>query len=276
MDLSPHAVSAASFPTVKKGWDPEEVRAFLTRVAGSLEASQQHATAMEARARAAIAKLQDLTQQQGAAPASATSPAVPNAPDEAESISRALLLAQRTADLTVADARAEAEALRESAAADAATILEQARATADQLVEDARVEGRRAHDAERERAGNEVQALLARRDFLVGDVEHLEQHVAAERERVRAVAAALVEIADRTPAGLAEVRRPLLSASADDAEPAPAPGSHGGDAGGPDAAGVAGADEPQAFSVDGGDPDDEAIDRTPLAGELPLGGGELR
>ena len=73
---------------------------------------------MEARARAAVARLQEL-QQQPAAPAEEAAPAaaVPGAvvPDEAETISRTLLLAQRTADATVADAEREANDIIETA-----------------------------------------------------------------------------------------------------------------------------------------------------------------
>src|SRR6187397_2600872 len=98
MELSPHAVSSATFKTVKKGFDPDEVRSYLVQVAGSLESSQQQATAMEARARAAIAKLQEMA---SAPPPSVAPESVGEAashlvvaPDEAETISRTLLLAQ--------------------------------------------------------------------------------------------------------------------------------------------------------------------------------------
>src|SRR5215210_1247063 len=116
MDLSPQAVSVATFKTVKRGYDPEEVRSYLARVSSTLEASQQQATAMEARARAAVAKMQDL-QAAVAAPPAATEARqeVAAAPDEADTISRTLLLAQRTADTTVAEAKAEAESVAKAA-----------------------------------------------------------------------------------------------------------------------------------------------------------------
>ena len=75
---------------------------------------------MEARARAAVARLQEVT---AAAEKTALSKALDDAgapdsadvvhvsPDEAETISRTLVLAQRTADATIADAKAEAERL---------------------------------------------------------------------------------------------------------------------------------------------------------------------
>jgi hypothetical protein len=60
-------------------------------------------------------------------------------------------------------------------------------------------------------------SLLARRDFLVADVDHLEAFLVEQRERIRDAAADLADICDRVPAGLAGVRRPLLSAAAGDA-----------------------------------------------------------
>ena len=52
------------FKTVKRnGYDPAEVDAFKTTVASSIESAQNQATAMEARARAAVAKLQELPER---------------------------------------------------------------------------------------------------------------------------------------------------------------------------------------------------------------------
>lgn len=233
MDISPQTIRSTGFKTVKKGYDPEEVDSFRNRVAGAIEAAQNQATAMEARARAAVAKLQEVSQQvattRDAAPASGSS-------DDAEVISRTLLLAQRTADTTVSDARAEAEAVTSQAREEASRVLESARVMAAKTVEEGRIEMRRAVEDERVKAENEVQALLARRDFLLADVDHLEQYLQSQRERLRDAAVQLQELVDRVPGGLGEMRRPLLSASAEPlaeeaaepaapatAEPAPAP-----------------------------------------------------
>lgn len=238
MDLSPQSVAAATFKTVKKGFDPDEVRSYLAKVASNLETSQQQAAAMEARARAAIAKMQELAQQASHTPAPApVAPAgepaprstdVNAGPDEAETISRTLLLAQRTADLAVADAKVEAESITAAAHSEAASVIDAARAEAARLLDDARGEARHAKDAELSRAEEAVQSLLARRDFLLGDVEHLEQHVGAQRERLRDAVGALQDLIERVPGGLGEMRRPLLSAAAPEPE--------SGDEGAPDAA----------------------------------------
>ncbi len=207
MDISPHTVRNTSFKTARKGYDTEEVDRFRESVAAAIETAQNHATAMEARARAAVARLQEMSQAGGAAEAASQPSASAN---DHETISKTLLLAQRTAETTLAEAKAEAN-----------HVLESARAQAAQIVEDARVEARKASEGEREGAENEVQSLLARRDFLLSDTEHLEQHIAAQRERARDVATSLSEMVERVPGGLGDLRRPLLSASADDA-PAPA------------------------------------------------------
>ncbi|MEP7204189.1 MAG: DivIVA domain-containing protein [Ilumatobacteraceae bacterium] len=214
MDFSPQTVRSAGFKTVKKGYDPSEVDDFKEKVAAAIETAQNQATAMEARARAAVAKLQEVSQQvtSGAREAGAS----PSASDEdAETISRTLLLAQRTADNTVAQANADAESITVRARVDATTVIDNARSIADKLLDEARLEARRSAESERIKAENEVQALLARRDFLLSDVDHLEHHLGAQRERLRDAAVSLQDLVERVPGGLGDMRRPLLSASAE-------------------------------------------------------------
>jgi hypothetical protein len=91
---------------------------------------------------------------------------------------------------------------------------------AGKLIDEAKSEARRSADSERVRAESEVQSLLARRDFLLADVDHLEQYILAQRERLRDAAVSLQELVERVPGGLGDMRRPLLSASADSEPPA--------------------------------------------------------
>jgi DivIVA domain-containing protein len=196
MAISPHDIRARQFTTVRRGgYDQREVEAFRTAAAEALEHASQEATAMEARARAAVGRLQELQQQQQHPPAVEEPPAaaMPDVavPDEAATISRTLLLAQRTADATVADAEQEAA----------------------QIIEAAKAESRKSGEAERVRVEGEVQALLARRDFLESDVDQLEHFLAAQRERLAAVATTLTEVSSRVGNGLGTMRRPQLSAS---------------------------------------------------------------
>jgi cell division initiation protein len=220
MALSPQRIRDTNFKAARKGYDPGEVDAFVEEVAAALETAQNEATAMEARARAAVARLQELSRE-GAVDASPTATATPAEVtahvDEAETISRTLLLAQRTADTTIAEAQAEADRLLGSARDDASSNLDTARADAAKLVEDAKVDARKAGEGERVQVEGEVQALLARRDFLESDVDHLEQYLVAQRERLVEVAGTLTDLVERVPGGLADMRRPLLSAAAEPA-----------------------------------------------------------
>ena len=217
MDISPQTIRSTGFKTVKKGYDPDEVESFRTQVAAAVETAQNQATAMEARARAAVAKLQEVSQQVAGNPREAATASSHSG--DTDVISRTLLLAQRTADTAVMEARAEADGITAQAREEASRVLDCARTMASKTVDDSRLEARRAVEDERVRAENEVQSLLARRDFLLGDVDHLEQYLQSQRERLRDAAVQLQELVDRVPGGLGEMRRPLLSASA---EPLPA------------------------------------------------------
>lgn len=226
MDLTPSQISSASFRTVRKGYDPDEVDTFLGQVASALEACQQQATAMEARARAAVARLQEM--QASVAIETDTAPlSSPDldrtadeelhvSPDEAETISRTLLLAQRTADTTVAEANAEAERIKQEAQQEAEATIDSTREMSARLLEEARTEARQASEAERQAAENEVQSLKARREFLIGDVDQLEAFLIDQRERLRGAARQIEALCDRVPAGLGAVRPPALSASDDE------------------------------------------------------------
>lgn len=215
MALSPQHIRETTFKSTRKGYDPAEVEAFVEEVAAALESAQNEATAMEARARAAVARLQELSQHAGDTPGAGAGDVVKAKPDEAETISRTLLLAQRTADTTIAEAQAEADRLLASARDDAAAALDAARAEAEALLEAAKADARRAGEAERVQVEGEVQALLARRDFLESDVDHLEQYLVAQRERIVEAVASLNDLVQRVPGGLGDMRRPLLSAAAE-------------------------------------------------------------
>jgi DivIVA domain-containing protein len=223
MELTPSQVSAATFRVVRKGYDPDEVDPFLRAVARALEQAQQQATAMEARARAAVARLQEV--QSGSGTQDDTQPmpapvergdAVHVSRDEAETISRTLLLAQRTADSTVAEALAEAERITNEARTEAEVTIDSTREMSAKLLDEARAEARKSTEAQRQAAQNEVESLVARREFLIGDVDQLEQFLIEQRERLRGAARQIEALCERVPAGLGFVPPPALSASDDE------------------------------------------------------------
>ena len=220
MEMSPQRVRSAEFKTARKGADPDQVRAFLNDVADELERAQNQSTAMEARARAAVARLQEMSEGHAAEAPPAPPMAAPDAADvpaeQSDAIGRTLVLAQRTADSLIAESRAEAARLVAAANSEAAATRDSTREMAATMLDEAREEARRFGETERLAVASEVDSLKARRDFLESDVDHLEQFLVAQRSRVRDAASELIEITDRVPAGLGDARRPLLSASDDD------------------------------------------------------------
>ncbi|MDA3032472.1 MAG: DivIVA domain-containing protein [Actinomycetota bacterium] len=230
MDMNPQRVRSAQFKTVKRGLDPDEVQLFLDAVAGELERAQNQSTAMEARARAAVARVQELSNDavshtaeslrsassEGSLVTSGSTAAgisIDITVDQSETITRTLLLAQRTADTAVAEARAEAQRLREEAEAEIAETIESSRVAAQALLADVRAEARKAGEREKVELAGEVDSLMARRDFLESDVDHMEQFLVAQRSRLRDAANEIMELTERVPSGLGESRRPLLSAA---------------------------------------------------------------
>jgi DivIVA domain-containing protein len=187
MELSPKSITGVQFRTVRKGYDPEEVRGFLAQLARGVEAVQAQSAATESRARSLMTKLQELNARDD--------------PDPGESMKRTLLLAQRTADAAVAEAHEEARALVSAAEEKSRTTLGEAQAKAEQLVTDAEADARRAASVEKTRIDAEVAALTARRDELHAEATVLEGQIRSQRERIRVVASALTAALSE-PSGL--------------------------------------------------------------------------
>ena len=179
---------------------------------------------MEARARAAVARLQELSQQAGGRRPRSRRRVVRASVDEAETISRTLLLAQRTADATIAEAQAEADRVLATARDEADGAPRQrppGRDQPDRGVQGRGPQGRRG----RAGAGRGRGAGAARPSRLPrSDVDHLEQHLVAQRERIVEAVASLTDLVNRVPDGLADMRRPLLSAAAESSSSSPSLG----------------------------------------------------
>jgi DivIVA domain-containing protein len=225
MELSPKAIAGVEFRIVRRGYDPDEVRSFLVQVGKGVEEMRAQLVATDNRARAAMAKLQELST---AAPATAPAPApvavpvpVVEAPREAadaDTITRTLVLAQKTADAAVAEAQerartivAEAEAHAKATLADAdrraAATVADAEAKATERVRAAEEDARRQGDAERTRVVTELQELASRRDRLRSDAENLAGHVTAQRSRVSAAVEVLQQVLQH-PEGLTPIPVP--------------------------------------------------------------------
>ncbi len=183
MEMSPKAIAAVTFPVVRKGYDPEQVRSFLSQLSRGVEELQNRALQAEAKARLA------------------TTPAPAEDSPSVDSITKTLLLAQRTADTTLAEARDEAEGIRKEAADRAESILAEAKAQGSQIITAAEQEALRTGEITRSRVAAEVEVLEARRSALSDDVDALSGHITSQRERVAAAVAALQGALDK-PDGL--------------------------------------------------------------------------
>jgi DivIVA domain-containing protein len=167
MDLTSKMLRDVEFRDRLRGYDTDEVDEFLEQVAVGVD--ELHAQLLAARTQAASAPQ---------APA-ATRAAI----EEDDSIRRTLVLAQRTADLAIAEAKEEASRL-----------LDEAHAEAERLVTDAREEVVRLESA----AESELKARVARlnheRDDLERAVSQLTALVDAERTRLTENLGALVAL----------------------------------------------------------------------------------
>jgi len=226
MDMSPDQLANASFRVVRRGFDPDEVQAFQIEAARALDAAQQYAALMEQRARAAIARASRPDQSGTGSTVTHGVDHTPSGPaltsstvvirsDDAETIGRALVLAQRTADQAVAEAHQQAAAIRAEAEAVALRMRSDVELESARLLADARAEARKAGDAERAKVMGEVSALLARLDFLRDDVNALEAYATEQRQHL-AVAAEAMRVLSETELGRAAISHaPALSAASE-------------------------------------------------------------
>ncbi len=190
-DLSPlfHEIE---FNERFRGYDVEEVDAYVDRVAKAAALVQGR-----------IAELQERVAAAEAAPRPAA-PAPAGEYDDSR-LSRVLVLAQRTADAAIEEAKAEAEAMRIDASADAERMRREADDHASLVLAEAETDRRRliaeaeeaaagAVAAERARVAAEVAELERHRAFLTDDIAILEQHLAEARLTLAASASVLTDL----------------------------------------------------------------------------------
>jgi DivIVA domain-containing protein len=201
MDVTPQVINEVEFHQKMRGYDPDEVDDFLERVAAAV--GQMHDRIREAAERAAIAerraaeleaRVRDVNGRPAApAPAPAhvqaqapvAKPTSPSDEDDAETIRRTLILAQRTADAAVKDAQDAAARTLQSAEEQAQRVLTEAQERARQLVTEAESEARKTADGTRQRLVSEIISLEEARDGLRADHGILERHLEEQRLRLR-------------------------------------------------------------------------------------------
>ena len=193
------------FASVRRGYDPDQVRDYLSQVAEQVEMLEQEVRET---------KLQPAP---GPAPAGRTAPAeTASTGDPYERLAKRLATLLATADQ-------EAERILEEARADAARMLDEARSDADRIrvdaqarAEEARQQGNELLERAKQEADRVLLGLSERRETLV-------QHLQDMQTRLVGVAKELeVAIDDPEGAELAELAEPMKTAgSMKDAEPAP-------------------------------------------------------
>jgi cell division initiation protein len=163
MDLTPETLRSATFRDKLRGYHPDDVDEFLESVARGLEVL--------------LARLRDATEK-----ARSVAPPVDASPKTDEAV-RTLALAQRTADLAIHEAKAEAERLVRTAEQKARRLVSGAEDSAAQIAEQAQAELR-----------SDLEKLQTVRDQLFGEVKALGSWLDGERGRIKR---ALIEVADR-------------------------------------------------------------------------------
>ncbi len=179
MALSAEDVVARVFKQEFRGYDRDEVDAFLDEVAERLNGLI-----------AENAKLAEETREAKEQAAEGM---------EAERLlKRTLLAAQRTADETVAEARASADEVRTRADADAGRVLGDARARAEVIVEQATASAAELVGATRRQVTAQSEELAAAAQRLSRATDELRRFRETYADRVRGVVAEQLALLDRT------------------------------------------------------------------------------
>ena len=165
MDVTPQSLRDVRFREKLRGYNPEDVDEFVTKVASLVDSLQREV--YELRAQLQQRPLSSSNEGAPAEPPTATS-------DAEESLKRTLVLAQRTADLAIQEARAEATRILDEAEAERARLDGELAQLRSQLMGEARRE-----------AEEEMHRLATLRTQLLADVSALEGHAAAQREHLR-------------------------------------------------------------------------------------------
>ena len=193
MDVTPQVINEVEFHQKMRGYDPDEVDDFLERVAVAV--GQLTERLHDAEGRAATADRRTVELEQKVRELDERAP-VRDEDDDAETIKRTLVLAQKTADAAVREAKDEAQRTLTEAQTRADTLVNEAQSTSERLVSEAEVDARRTSEETRQEMADEIIALEEAREALKADHGVLERHLEEQRLRVRAAIADLQFLLD--------------------------------------------------------------------------------
>lgn len=231
MDVTPQLIEQIDFAEKFRGYDPDQVDDFLERVGATLAELTKTSRDAIARAERAEAELRNAPEASRAPAAAATAM---SDEEEAMQSTRTLMMAKRTADAAIADARQEAQKLvadartaAEQQAREARTeadrIVGEARVNADQMTQKATAEANREYGARRDQILAEIGELENRKVGMASQLVAIEGRLEEYRSALSGVHGAIGAVLDdpetalRSPLpgiDLAGIARPV-------AEPAP-------------------------------------------------------
>lgn len=171
MAITPADIQAQTFSEAKRGYDPGEVDVFLEQVSAEVDAMLNKIVDLKNRLTMTEQQLSDTQAQLAEAQAApAPEPVVAPAPGPAygaseRQISAALIAAQQTADNIIAEARENAERIRNDADAKAREVIRQAL-------------------AEKQNELDEIDRLKASREEFRSEYKKLLQHFMDDAEAV--------------------------------------------------------------------------------------------
>ena len=154
MDVSPKTIREVEFREKLKGYHQDDVDEFLERIAAGIEILQERMRQATERAVRAEQRLSETTEADDA-------------------MKRTLVLAQRTADAAVDEARQQAQ-----------QIVASAQSQGQQIVMAAQEEAARIAEESQRDLWTDIQRLETARDQLRSDIAALDQYLAAERGRL--------------------------------------------------------------------------------------------
>lgn len=229
MDVTLKEIEEVEFTERFRGYDVEEVKDFLDRVGHTMARLLNELRSERMRSESLEAELAEARSAVPVAPVAAPVADDLDSDGEVEQASRTLMLAKRTAEAAIAEARAEANQLLSEARDRADTTVGDARAESERIMRDAQNQRddlvRRAkEDADREfgsqkaRFEEECRHLEERRRHTGEEVQALEDRVAEYRRDLESVVDRLRKVLD-DPDAL--VKRPPMTTTTFE-EPAPA------------------------------------------------------
>jgi DivIVA domain-containing protein len=209
MPLLPSAeqIRRREFATVRRGYDPQQVRTYLTSIAKQVGTLERELSQLHLEVGSAAARGEPST----ATPPSTLGPKTPETDDPYDALSKRFATLIEMADQ-------EAERILENARSESELALEEARSEADRIrvdaqahAEEARQKGTELLERARSESGRALAGLAERRRGLVAQLEEMRSKLLAVAEDL----VAPIEDAVKAEAEDAALVQPLADAGAD-------------------------------------------------------------